>query len=45
VNVAEKLDPEEVVHIEDLAISNMWEIAAIYARKSTAESGVNEIGG
>lgn len=27
--MAEKLDPKEVVTLEELAISNMWEIAAI----------------
>jgi hypothetical protein len=29
--MAEKLDPKEVVNPEEIAISNMWEIAAIAA--------------
>ncbi len=27
--MAEKLDPKELVTIDDLAISNMWETAAL----------------
>ena len=27
--MAEKLDPKEIVTLEDLAISNMWESAAL----------------
>lgn len=27
--MAEKLDPKELVTIEELAISNMWEMAAL----------------
>jgi hypothetical protein len=32
----------ETMTIEEATVSNMWEIAAIYARKSTDQNGVSK---
>lgn len=37
-----KRPKRETMSLEEATVSNMWEIAAIYASKSTEQTGVSE---